>query len=58
MSPNKQFSVDLDTFIERTLNGKLRFLCSVYSVIQICSQDPRKNLRWKVLEQWLTLKIL
>ena len=28
MWPNPQFSADLVTFIEKSLNGKLHFLCS------------------------------
>ena len=31
MSPNPQEAADLVTFTEELLNGKLQFLCSVYS---------------------------
>ena len=32
MWPNPQFPVDLVTFTEEILNGKLHFLCSVKSI--------------------------
>ena len=33
MGPNPQFSADLITFTEETLNGKLHFLCSVENFV-------------------------
>ena len=38
MCPNPQFPVDLVTFTEETLNGKLHFLFSVYAVQQLVRQ--------------------
>ena len=38
MWPNPQFPADLATFTEEILSGKLQFLCSGYSPVQILYQ--------------------
>ena len=49
MWPNSQETVDLVTFIEEILNGKLHFLCSEWFVIRENSFHIKRN-EW-VLEQ-------
>ena len=45
MRPNPQFSVDLVTFTDEILNGKLHFLCSDYKSTNI---DPRGTPQFTV----------
>ena len=42
MGPNPQETVDLVTFTEDILNGKLHFLCSV-SIIKCPFSKPKRN---------------
>ena len=49
MWPNPQFSADMVTFTEKTLNGKLHFLCSLYLDSDSReSQSVWEDLTWKL----------
>ena len=50
MEPNPQFSVDLITWTEETLNGKLHFLCSVITRIP----KSLKNFPLQAIDKFLT----
>ena len=53
MWPNPQFPVDLVTFTEEILNGKLRFLCSVIDcglVPWVTGFFKKEKVKFQVLE--------
>ena len=50
MWPNPQFPVDLVTFTEEILNGKLHFLCSVFS--------SKRQIIEAMLKAWMFLIFL
>ena len=51
MWPNHQETVNLVTFTEEILNGKLHFLCSVNSRKHVGTSNMDQAANWEVLKK-------